>query len=101
MPPTSAPPPVVRNGPLTGPGGWEKMCSGAWTRGPESPVGLISLSILPQNAQKAQFGQLQDRFSWLEKYFISHAWAIYVHWLGYMTVTPNWGLEHILGLDSI
>ena len=34
MPPTSAP---------AGPGGGGKMCSGAWKRGPESPVGMISL----------------------------------------------------------
>ena len=37
------PPPVVRDGPPAGPGGGGKMCSGAWKRGPESPVEVISL----------------------------------------------------------
>ena len=31
------------DGPPAGPGGGGKMCSGAWKRGPESPVGVISL----------------------------------------------------------
>ena len=43
MPPTSAPFPVVREGPPSGSGGGGKMCSGAWKRGPQSPVGVISL----------------------------------------------------------
>ena len=43
MPPSSAHSPVVRDGPPAGPGGGGKMCSGVWKRGPENPIGVISL----------------------------------------------------------
>ena len=44
MPP-ALPPLQVRDGPPTGPGGegGREMCSGAWKRGPEIAVGVISL----------------------------------------------------------
>ena len=43
MPPASAPPLQVRDGPPAGPGGGGKMCSGAWKRGPEIAIAMISL----------------------------------------------------------
>ena len=43
MRPTNAPFPVVRDSPLAGPGGGGKMSSGAWKRGPQNPIGVISL----------------------------------------------------------
>ena len=44
MPPASASSPCGARRPLAaGPGGGGKMCSGAWKRGPQSPVGVISL----------------------------------------------------------
>ena len=43
MPPTSALFPCGAGRTPAGPGGGGKMCSGAFKRGPERPVGVISL----------------------------------------------------------
>ena len=75
------PPPVVHDGPLAGPGGGGKMCSGTWKCGPQSPVGVISLCHL-----MLLFGwciaavSIQSRTSDLHKFFIFYKRKIL--WMG-------------------